>query len=184
MHAFLSWHTEEQMRPFLHVSNFMGKVVGSKTANTSWRQCNAGNASAFGTCVTLTLFHRVVKAAPERRDGLLHLALLQGLGKKAKYDTFPQKRNVFFFAHLPNLLVIVVVYRVDVLPHRSVEEHGVLGDDGQLGPIGMAITAFWLKFLLLFGYIGYSISKIIGRRHSSYIRQHHNPKHWLMTCMV
>ena len=48
----------------------------------------------------------------------------------------------------------------------------------------MAITAFWLKFLLLFGYIGYSIGKIIGRRHNSYIRQYHNLKHWLMTCMV
>ncbi len=50
--------------------------------------------------------------------------------------------------------------------------------------IGMAITAFWLHFLLLFCYIGYSISKIIGCRHSSHIRQYHDLKHWLMTCMV
>ena len=54
------------------------------------------------------------------------------------------------------------------LPHKQ---------HAQNPPIGMAITAFWLQFLLLFGYIGYSISKKIGRRHSSYIRQYHNLKH-------
>ncbi len=88
MVPFLSWHAEEQMRPFsCHTfPKLMGKsseqdikyfleTMQCWKCECVWDMCNSQS---------LTLFHRVVKAAPERRDGLLHLALLQGLGKKSK----------------------------------------------------------------------------------------------------